>query len=88
MSCSSTTSTIVLFRGGFSADWAVVSRLLEVEARGGRFELLTDGRISVRPAGLLTADDAAFLRQHRDEARRVIQHQTDDSHLFTDARQG
>lgn len=43
------TSEVVLvaFRGGFVANAAVVSRLLELEARGARFELKSDGGFRV-----------------------------------------
>jgi hypothetical protein len=37
------TGTLVVFTGGFSADWRVVSRLLDLEARGATFELKADG---------------------------------------------
>ena len=76
---------LVTYRGGFVANWTVVSRLLDLEARGGTFELLDDGRFRVVPPSLLTPDDLAFLRANRDEARRVVAYQADDSHLFTDS---
>lgn len=75
--------TLVTFRGGFTANRVVWAKLLDIEARGCTFELLADGRICIRPPGQLTPDEIAFLRQHRDEARRVLQYQADDSHLFT-----
>ena len=73
---------LVTFRGGFVAAWSVVQRLLELERRGARFELLAEGRFRVVPPDLLTADDVRFLRGHRDEARQAIRHQADDSTLF------
>jgi hypothetical protein len=60
---------VVVFRGGFAADWLVVRRLLDLEARGARFELLPDGRIRVSPSGVLDAASRDFLRRHQDEAR-------------------
>ena len=72
---------LVTFRGGFVADWNVVSRLLMIEARGGCFELTSDGGFRVTPASVLTPEDIDFLRRHRDEARRILQYQADDSHL-------
>jgi hypothetical protein len=74
---------IVTFRGGFVADWAVVRRLLDLEARGARFELKLNGGFRVLPASALTPDDTAFLRARRDEARKVLEYQADDAHLFT-----
>lgn len=68
---------LVTFRGGFVADWAVVSCLLDLEARGARFELKADGGFRVLPSSVLTPDDTAFLRAHRDEARRVLEYQAD-----------
>jgi hypothetical protein len=79
-------ATLVTFRGGFVADWAVVSRLLALEQRGARFELKDDGGFRVIPPNVLTTEDTDFLRAHRAEARRVLEYQADDSHLFTDAR--
>lgn len=78
---------LVTFKGGFVADWNVVRRLLDLEARGARFELLEGGRFRVHPPSLLTADDCAFLLARRDESRRVLEYQADDSHLFTDKGQ-
>jgi hypothetical protein len=75
---------LVTFRGGFVADWAIVRRLLDLEARGARFELVDGGRFRVLPLSVLTADDSAFLRANRNEARRVLEHQANDSHLFSD----
>lgn len=69
---SSDAPAFVTFRGGFVADWQVVSRLLDIEARGATFEPVEDGRFRVVPADLLTPADRTFLRQRRDEARRVI----------------
>jgi hypothetical protein len=68
-------ATLIAFRGGFVAEWTVVCRLLALEARGARFELKADGGFRVVPAEVLTADDTAFLRQHRDAARRVLEYQ-------------
>jgi hypothetical protein len=74
---------LVTFRGGFVADWSVVRRLLDIEARGCSFRLENGGRFRVTPPDYLTADDVAFLRVWRDEARRVLEYQADDSLLFT-----
>ena len=73
--CSEAPITLVTFRDGFSADWTIVCRLLDLEARGARFELVHGGRFRVVPLSVLTADDVAFLRAHRDEARRVLEYQ-------------
>ena len=83
MPACSESSGLVTFRGGFVADWAVVARLLDLEARGCTFRLEDGGRFRVMPPDRLTADDAAFLRARRDEARQVLEYQADDSHVFT-----
>lgn len=83
MPACSESPTLVTFRGGFVADWEVVLRLLDLEARGCSFQLEDGGRFRVVPPGRLTPDDVAFLRARRDEARQVLEHQADDSHLFT-----
>ena len=75
---------LVTFRGGFVAAEAVVIRLNDLEFRGARFVLKPDGGFRVVPADVLTPDDTRFLRAHRDEARRVLEYQADDSHLFSD----
>ena len=63
---------IVSFTGGFSADWEVVARLLDLEDRGACFRLEQGNRFRVIPPSVLTPDDVAFLRARRDEARAVI----------------
>ena len=65
----------VTLRGGYVVDAAVVRRLLDLERRGARFELLGEGRFRVDPPAVLTPDDIAFLRMHRDEARRVLEYE-------------
>ena len=74
-------AVLVTFRGGFVADWAVVRHLLGLEARGARFELKPGGGFRIVPASVLTATDSAFLRGHRDEARRVLDYQADSTAL-------
>lgn len=71
MACS---DALVTFRGGFVADWAVVRRILDLEARGCSFRLEEAGRFRVVPPSQLTPDDVTFLRARRDEARAVIQY--------------
>lgn len=68
---------LVTFSGGFVADWCVVRRLLDLEAKGARFVLLADGRIRVEPPGLLDAESREFLRAHRDEARAIVGYDAD-----------
>ena len=65
-------SELVTFRGGFVADWEVVQRLLDLEARGCRFQMEEGGRFRVIPPDKLTPDDTSFLRRRRDEARAVL----------------
>lgn len=83
MPACSESSALVTFRGGFVADWAVVARLLDLEARGCSFRLEDGGRFRIVPSDRLTPDDVAFLRARRDEARQVLAYQADDAHLFT-----
>ena len=71
---ASSNGELVTFRGGFVADWAVVSRLLDIEARGCSFRLEDGGRFRVVPPDRLTADDVVFLRARRDEARRILEY--------------
>ena len=78
---SSDTALVVTLSGGVTVSCAVLAKLLDIEARGCSFELLADGRICIRPAGRLQPEEIAFLKQHRDEARRILEYQADDSHL-------
>lgn len=75
-------SALVTFRGGFVADWSIVRRLLDIEARGCLFQLEEGGRFRVVPPDRLTPSDVAFLRERRDEARRVLAYQAEDGHFF------
>ena len=84
---ASSKDRLVTFRGGFVASLGVVERLLAIEARGARFVPLAGGRFKVDPPSVLTPEDTTFLKANRDEARRVLAYQADDSHLFTDQSQ-
>jgi hypothetical protein len=81
MTASSKSIKLVLFRGGFVADWEVVRRLLDVESRGCTFSLEADGRFAIRPPSVLTADDINFFRAHQREARQVIGYNADTCEL-------
>jgi len=81
---SDATTAVVTLRGGVTVNLAVLLTLLEIEARGCTFEVLPDRRICVRPSGRLTVAEIEFLKEHRDEARRIVEYQADDSHLRTD----
>ena len=83
MPACSESPTLVTCRGGFVADWAIVRRLLDLEARGCLFQLEGGGRFRVLPPDRLTPDDVAFLRTRRDEARQILEYQANGSHLFT-----
>jgi len=80
-------SRVVTLRGSFVASLEVVERLLAIEARGARFVPVAGGRFQVEPPSVLTRGDATFLKAHREEARRALRYQADDSHLFTDQSQ-
>jgi hypothetical protein len=79
MPATSDAPTMVTFKGGFVAARAVVARLLDLEYRSARFVLKPGGGFRVVPATVLTPDDTAFLRQHRDEARAVLEYQADEA---------
>lgn len=70
--CSESGPALVTFRGGFVADWHLVARLLDIEARGCTFQPEDNGRFRVTPADRLTPADRTVLRARRDEARRII----------------
>ncbi len=80
---ASSEQRLVTFKGGFIASLELVERLLAIEARGARF-VPVGGRFKVDPLSTLTPEDTTFLKAHRDEARRVLAYQADDSHLFVD----
>lgn len=68
---------LVTLRGGLVVDVAVLRRLLDLESRGCQFRLEPEGHFRVIPPDKLTADDVAFLRARRDEARRLIAYDAD-----------
>ena len=74
MPVCSDSPALVTFRGGFVAHWEIVQRLLDLESHDCTFSLVSHGRFRVAPPDRLTADDSAFLRAHRNEARRVIEY--------------
>jgi hypothetical protein len=82
MACSEAPE-LVTFRGGFIANWAVVYRLNDLQARGCIFVLEDAGRFRVIPPDRLTAEDVMFLRQHRDEARQIIAYDAHAQHEGT-----
>lgn len=81
MATLSELATVITLRGGITVSWAVVLKLLEIEGRGCTFELCPDGGICVRPSGRMTPSEIEFLREHRDEARRIVAYEADDAHL-------
>jgi hypothetical protein len=74
-------SQLVTFRDGTTASLAVLERLWAIEARGGSFVLTDNGGYDIEPEGILTHHERVFLLEHRDEARRLVRYQADDSHL-------
>ena len=77
-------SKVITLRGGVVASLAVLERLWAIEARGGTFVLTDNGGYDIEPEGILTHTERVFLLEHRDEARRLVRYQADDSYL-TDA---
>ena len=74
-------SKLITFRDGTVASLAVLERLWAIEARGGVFVLTDNGGYDIEPEGLLTANERVFLLEHREEARRLVRYEADDSHL-------
>jgi hypothetical protein len=74
-------AVVVTLRGGVTVSSDVLVKLLDIEARCCTFKLLANGRICITPSGRLSPEEIDFLRRHRDEARRVLEYQADDSHL-------
>jgi hypothetical protein len=77
--------TLVTLAGGVVVSKSVLDVLWELEDRGARFELKPDGGFRVIPPSVLTADDTAFLRAHRSEARQILDYQAADRHLLSTA---
>jgi hypothetical protein len=76
---SSQKPTLVTFRGGFVADWRVVEKVIQLEAKDARFTVLHGDRIQIEPAGLLDPDTRVFPAAHRAEAIAVLRYEADDS---------
>ena len=77
-------SKLVIFPDGTVASLPVLQCLWDIEARGGIFVLLKDGKVRVEPPDRMTPSEQAFLRAHLEETRRLVRYQAEDSHL-TDA---
>src|SRR5262249_58565043 len=73
---------LVTLASGLVVRLPVLQTLWRLEDRGARFELKPDGGFRVIPPSVLTPDDTAFLRAHRNEARKVLEYEADDSHLL------
>ena len=67
-------------RDGFVAVRDVLQRLWEIEARGASF-VITETGFDITPEGILTQRDRAFLLEHLDEAKRILNYEADDAHL-------
>ena len=67
-------------RDGFVAVRDVLQRLWEIEARGASF-VITETGFDITPEGILTHRDRAFLLEHLDEAKRILNYEADDAHL-------
>ena len=81
-----TGSKVITLRDGTVVSLAVLECLWAIEARGGRLNRTDDGGFQVTPQGIVTPNDRVFLREHRDEARRLVRDQADDSHLTGQTR--
>ena len=75
MTVRSEPTTLVTLTGGVVADCLVIARLIDIEARGARFELLDGGGFRVIPPSVLTPDDRRFLTERRDEARAILRYE-------------
>ncbi len=61
----------VTLRGGVTVTRAALHLALDLEIRGVVLRL-EDGRLLARPRDLLTADDLAALKEHRDDIKRIV----------------
>jgi hypothetical protein len=71
----------VIFRDGTTANPEVLKTLWDIEDRGGRFVCTGETGYRIEPEELLSYTQRMFLIQHRDEVRRLVRYQADDSHL-------
>jgi hypothetical protein len=56
---------MIAFRDGRVVPYAVIAWLHDVERRGGRFEIFSDGGWRLLPRGTLTVEDHRFMFGHR-----------------------
>ena len=68
-------------RDGFVAERYVLQRLWSIEARGASF-VITETGFSITPEGIITPRDRAFLLAHLDEAKRIVNYEAADTHLY------
>ena len=52
----------------------------EIEARRASF-VITETGFTITPEGILTHRDRAFLLEHLDETKRLVNYEADDAHL-------
>lgn len=65
---------VIVLRGGVPVLASVISKLIDLETRGARFQLSAAGRFRVEPVAVLTDADRTFLREHQADARRAIEY--------------
>jgi len=74
---TSTSEQFVTLRSGVVVDLRVVTRLIDLEARGLTFTRRPDGGVRVGPPDQVPPDDLAWLRAHRDAVQVVLQEAED-----------
>lgn len=62
---------VVTLRGGTPVPLAAIQLALDLEERGITMRL-DDGTLVVRPRSLLTEDDIARIREHRDALKTFV----------------
>jgi hypothetical protein len=74
--------SLVMLRGGLTAQLAPYLLLIRLEADGIRLRLDADGHLWVDPFDQLQAADAALLRQYRPDVIKLLRYVADDRHLY------
>jgi hypothetical protein len=80
-------SELVFLRGGLTVSADALRLLWRLENDHFTIEV-RDGRLFVLPVARLTPQLAGEIRRQRDELIRLVQYEPDDSHLYSDSRQG
>jgi len=66
------TDTLIPLHHGPVVPASIVSWLIDAEFRGLRFRPAPDGQLRVGPPAVVTPEDLAFIRRHRDVLRACV----------------